>query len=184
MDGDRTVRNPATGETITFLETSAETAGARVLMDITLEPGGAVVPHSHRAAERFECLDGVFVIHHAGRDARFGSGDVLVAAPHAMHGFRNDSDAPATLRVTVTPADDLDKVLRTLAGQARAGRLVPGRPPRDPFAMASIAWRGRYYQPPMPRWVYWPLMGTMAALGRRSADRLIARYSRDDEKPG
>lgn len=96
MDADaRTVTNPVTGEIITFLETSEESGGARVVVSIRLAPGGAVVPHSHRVAERFECLDGRLLIHRDGRETPFGPGDVMVADPFTMHGFRNDHDEPA-----------------------------------------------------------------------------------------
>ena len=177
MGPSNQVSNPATGETITFLETTSQTGGARVVMDITLDPGGAVTPHSHRVAETFEVLDGTFVVHHAGREAHLEPGEVMVAEPFTLHGFRNDTKRPATVRVIVTPSGDLDRVLRTLAGLARDGRLVPGKPPRDPLLMASLAWRGRYYTPPMPRWLYWPVMGSLAVFGRRAADRAIARYN-------
>ena len=52
----RTVDNPGTGETITFVETSEASGGARVVALITLVPGGAVTPHSHQVKETFECI--------------------------------------------------------------------------------------------------------------------------------
>jgi quercetin dioxygenase-like cupin family protein len=173
----RSVQNPGTGETITFLETSEETGGVRVVAEVTLEPGGAVVPHSHRVAETFECLDGRFTIHVRGAERPFEPGESVTAAPHDMHGFRNDTDRSATLRVTATPAGDLDRVLRTLAGLSRDGLLVPGRPPRHPLVMASLAWRGRYYEPPLPRWLYMTLMGGLAPFGKTACDRMIERYN-------
>lgn len=176
-DDWRRVGNPVTGETITFLRTSEETAGTEVVMLVSLTPGGSVKPHSHRMAETFECVEGTFRIHVDGRDATLSPGETMVAAPGVMHGFSNDTDKPATVRVTATPARDIDKILRTLAGLARDGRLRPGRPPQDPLLMASLAYRGRYYAPPLPRWLYWPLIGGLAALGRRAADQAIDRYS-------
>ena len=53
-DAYRTVDNPGTGETITFVETSEASGGARVVALITLAPGGAVTPHSHQVRETFE----------------------------------------------------------------------------------------------------------------------------------
>jgi hypothetical protein len=103
----------------------------------------------------------------------------MIAEPHEMHGFRNDTAQPATLKVTATPAGDLDRTLRTLSGLSRDGLLVPGKPPRPAFAMASLAWRGRYYQPPLPRWLYWMMMGAMASFGARACDRLMARCNEE-----
>jgi quercetin dioxygenase-like cupin family protein len=177
IDASRTVNNPGTGETITFLETSEESGGTRVVALITLAPGGGVTAHSHRATETFECAEGAFTVHLAGRDTRFSPGESMVAGPHQMHGFRNDTDVPATLKVTATPADDLDRVLRTLCGLSRDGLLVPGKPPPHPLAMANLAYRGRYYCPPLPRWLYWALIGGMSPFGARACDRIMARYN-------
>lgn len=173
----RTVTNPSEGGTITFLETSEESGGARMVATITLAPGGSVRPHSHRVEERFQCVEGTFRLQLRGTDRPFEPGEFLTAAPHELHGFRNDTDSPATLTVTATPAGDLDRILRTLAGLTRDGLLEPGKPPKHPLAMASLAWRGRYYEPPMPRWLYMPLMAALAPLGKRTCDRLIERYT-------
>jgi quercetin dioxygenase-like cupin family protein len=137
-DAYRTVDNPGTGETITFVETSEESGGARVVALITLAPGGAVAPHSHRITETFECVEGAFTVHLAGRHMAFPQGECMTTGPHQLHGFRNDTDVPATLKVTATPAGDLDRVLRTLSGLSRDGLLVPGRPPRHPLVIANL----------------------------------------------
>ena len=108
---------------------------------------------------------------------RFPPGESVVADPHQMHGFRNDTDVPATLKVTATPADDLDRVLRTLCGLSRDGLLIPGKPPRHPLVMANLAYRGRYYSPPLPRWLYWTLIGGMSPFGARACTRIMARYN-------
>ena len=176
-DANRSVDNPGTGETITFVETSEESDGARVVALITLAPGGAVTPHSHQVKETFECVDGAFTIRLGGRDMAFPAGASVAASPHQLHGFRNDTDAPATVKVTATPAGDLDRVLRTLCGLSRDGLLVPGKPPRHPLAMANLAYRNRYYFPPLPRSLYWTLIGAMAPFGARACDLIMARYN-------
>jgi hypothetical protein len=68
-------------------------------------------------------------------------------------------------------------VLRTLSGLSRDGLLVPGKPPRHPLAMANLAYRGRYYSPPLPRWLYWTLIGAMAPFGARACDQIMTRYN-------
>jgi quercetin dioxygenase-like cupin family protein len=139
---NRTVTNTVTGETITFLETSAETGGVRVVAQITLTPGGSVIPHSHRVSESFECLDGSFITHLAGKETEFLPGQRMIAEPHEMHGFRNDTAQPATLKVTATPAGDLDRTLRTLSGLSRDGLLVPGKPPGPTFCYGESCLEG------------------------------------------
>ena len=176
-DAYRTIDNPSTGETITFVETSEESGGARVVALITLAPGGAVAPHSHRITETFECVEGAFTVHLAGRDMTFPPGENMTTGPHQLHGFRNDTDVPATLKVTATPAGDLDRVLRTLSGLSRDGLLVPGRPPRHPLVMANLAYRGRS----TPRRCHAGLLGTDRRNGTvycaRACDRIMARYN-------
>ena len=180
----RTVTNTATGETITFLETSAETGGVRVVAEITLVPGGAIVPHSHLCAETFECLDGSFITRLRRQEIELTPGQSMTAEPHDMHGFRNETTQPARLKVTATPALELDRILRTLCGLSRDGLLVPGKPPSVALpTMANFAWRNRYYQPPVPRWLYWMIMGAMAPFGARDCDRMMARYNEELPPP-
>jgi hypothetical protein len=79
---------------------------------------------------------------------------------------------------------ELDRILRTLCGLSRDGLLVPGKPPHVALPiMANFAWRNRFYQPPLPRWLYWMIMGTMAPFGARGCDRMIARYNDDLPPP-
>jgi quercetin dioxygenase-like cupin family protein len=161
----RTVVNRGTGETITFVETSEESGGARVVALITLAPGGAVTPHSHQVKETFECVEGVFTVHLGGRDMAFPAGASMAASPHQLHGFRNDTDVPATLKVTATPAGDLDRVLRTLCGLSQDGLLVPGKPPRHPLAM----------EPGLSRPLLLPAAAALALLGPDRRDGTLRR---------
>jgi hypothetical protein len=79
----------------------------------------------------------------------------MIVEQHKMHGFRNDTAQPATLKVPAAPAGELDPILRALSGLSHDGLLVPGKPPQPALAMASLAWRSRYYQPPLQR-SEWP----------------------------
>ena len=55
----RTIANPLSGETVTFLETAEESNGSRVVMRIEVAPGGGPAPHAHRyQTEVFEGLAG------------------------------------------------------------------------------------------------------------------------------
>ena len=49
----QTVTNPVTGERITFIETSADTGGERVTIELGLDPTGAV-PGLHVHPEQYE----------------------------------------------------------------------------------------------------------------------------------
>lgn len=180
MDAWRILTNPLSGETFTFVETSQETGGSRVVTLIELHPGGNAPRHAHPTHEVFECLDGHVTLHHEGREVRMSPGMTLAVQPQQLHGFVNHTDELATLRVTVTPAADFERTMRLLAGLAKDGRLVPGRPPKNPFLMANLAVRSGYYQAPLPRPAYWALMHAMAPFGRRACDAALERYDRPE----
>ena len=180
-DSWRVVANPASGETFTFIETAEETGGLRVVTLIDLAPGGGVSPHSHRAEEHFECTAGEVSMVLAGQERTISTGEEVTVQPDGMHGLRNRGDVPASVRVTIAPPGDFERTMRALAGLARDGRMVPGHPPRvNPFAMAYLASGDGYYMPPLPRWLYRPLVGALGAIGRKPGERILAQY---DAKP-
>lgn len=181
----RRLENPASGETFTFVETSEETGGTRVVALIDVQPGGGPRPHSHPPEETFELVNGVVELLHDGRRSRLEPGEPVTVPPGCVHTFTNPSGAPASVKVTVVPAQDFERVMRALAGLGRAGRLgEPGGRPAEPALMANLAHRSRYYEPPMPRPLWNLLNGALAPFGRRAADEALARYDRQHPSPG
>jgi len=183
--GWRRLENPASGETFTFLETSAETGGTRVVALVDVQPGGGPRPHSHPPEETFELVNGVVELLHDGGRSRLEPGEPVTVPPGSLHTFTNPSDAPASVKVTIVPALDFERVMRALAGLARDGRLgKPGGRPAEPALMANLAHRSRYYEPPMPRLLWNLLNSALAPFGRRAADEALARYDRQHPSPG
>jgi len=86
------------------------------------KPGGAT-PHVHRTfSEAFYVLDGVVTVYD-GTDWRDGrSGDFLYVPPNGVHGFRNDSGAPATMLILFAPAPPREAYFRELAERIASGR--------------------------------------------------------------
>jgi quercetin dioxygenase-like cupin family protein len=177
---DRTLADANTGETITFLETSAETGGDRVVMQLSLAPGTVVPPHAHPIEEAFECQDGSVVLRVDGRAVQLGPGDTLTAPAGQLHGIRNASEQPATLRLVATPGAEAEFGLRVKFLMSRDGYLpVPGSgPPKHLLLGAVLIQRGGLYFPPLPRWLFRALFGSLAAIGRlRGRERfLLNRY--------
>ena len=119
----RRLENPASGEAFTFVETSEETGGARVVALVDVQPGGGPRPHAHPPEETFELVNGVVELLHNGRRRRLEPGEPVTVPPGAVHTFTNPSDAPASVKVTIVPAQDFERVMRALAGLARDGRM-------------------------------------------------------------
>ena len=97
-----TLTDPTTGQTITFLQTAADTDGALLEMETTYRGGSGKPPmHRHPAqAEHFEVREGELHVR-LGRKRRVlragDTFDVPAGTPHAMHGA-------ATVRWQVRPA--------------------------------------------------------------------------------
>lgn len=107
-----TITQPTEGRTVSvvgdvyrFLATGADTNGTYALWDAIIPPGGGPPPHIHsREEEGFYVLEG---------EITFQIGDQqLVARPGmfanmpigSLHSFRNASDKPARMLISVAPA--------------------------------------------------------------------------------
>jgi quercetin dioxygenase-like cupin family protein len=93
------------GDVYRFLATGEDTGGKYAMWEAIVPPGGGPPPHVHsREEEGFYILEG---------EVRFQIGDErLVAAPGTFanmpvgtpHSFKNESDRPARMLITVAPA--------------------------------------------------------------------------------
>lgn len=107
-----TINTPPQGRTVAvvgdvyrFLVTGAETNGAYALWEAFVPPGGGPPPHVHsREEEGFYVLDGevTFTIDGERVVAKAGTfANMPVGTPHA---FKNESDRPARMLISVVPA--------------------------------------------------------------------------------
>jgi quercetin dioxygenase-like cupin family protein len=107
-----TIRTSAEGRTVgvvgdvyRFLATGAETDGKYALWEALVPPGGGPPPHVHsREEEGFYVLEG---------EITFRVGDERIVAPAGTfanmpvgtpHAFKNESDRPARMLISVAPA--------------------------------------------------------------------------------
>lgn len=171
----RTIVNPVSGETVTFVETEEESNGSRVVMQIEVAPGGGPAPHSHRnQTEVFEGLVDTVTLQIGNRRMTLSPGDIATAPPGVLHGWRNHSEAPATIRVTATPPENIEWGLRATFYMMREGLLR-----KQPLVAALLLQKGDLYMPPLPRWIYWPLIGVLARFGRwTGGERVLAQYGK------
>jgi quercetin dioxygenase-like cupin family protein len=107
-----TLRKPAQGRTVAvvgdvyrFLATGEDTNGTYALWEAIVPPGGGPPPHVHsREEEGFYVLEGeiTFTVNGQHVVAKAGTfANMPVGTPHA---FKNESDRPAKMLISVAPA--------------------------------------------------------------------------------
>ena len=164
-----TLVNPVTGETITFVEAAADTAGEYTLIEVELAPGGGVpMAHVHPyQSETFEVVAGELTLK-AGREQLVAlPGDVVTVTPGQVHKFWNASDEVVRFRCTVAPALAFERFIETMFALAADGKLSKRGLP-NPIRLATIA--NAYFAdsraPYIPAWMQKAGLVAGAALGR------------------
>ena len=140
----QTIHNPVSGERITFIQTSADTDGE--LLEIELElPAAGRVPGAHvhpEQEERFHVLEGTMKFRLGLRTIVAEAGESVVVPAGRVHSFANAGDVPARTRVEVMPALDMEELLSTAAELARDGNVTPPAC-RSPLHLALFVRRFR-----------------------------------------
>ena len=86
------------GSWLHYLATGATTSREFGLYRVQLAPGAGTNTHFHRSvSEAFYVLEGSLRLHDGERWIDGKAGDFLYVPVGALHGFRNESAAPATL---------------------------------------------------------------------------------------
>jgi mannose-6-phosphate isomerase-like protein (cupin superfamily) len=173
----RTISNPEIGDVLTFVEVAEETAGKRVVLEITLSPGGGNVLHIHlRQTEKFKVLDGELGVTVAGVTRTLKEGDEATVPPRTPHRFFSVSKSPATFRVTILDPGGVEDGLRILYGLAQDGK-APGGIPHNLLVAALCVERSDIYSAGLPLWFQRALVGTLAPLARTLRyDLKLAKY--------
>ncbi|MUN37155.1 cupin domain-containing protein [Actinomadura litoris] len=120
------------GTRVGYLATGGSTDGAFGLYrwEMGPDPSGPM-PHFHRTiTESFYVLSGTVRLHDGTgwRDA--SAGDFLFVPEGGVHGFRNESGAPASMLLLFTPGAPREGYFEELAGIAASGR----RPSEEEWA--------------------------------------------------
>ncbi|QEL17810.1 cupin domain-containing protein [Limnoglobus roseus] len=107
-----TIRTPAEGRTVAvvgdvyrFLATGDDTNGKYALWEALVPPGGGPPPHVHsREEEGFYVLDGEVTVF-IGDEKVVATAGVFVNMPVGTpHSFKNESDRPAKMLISVAAA--------------------------------------------------------------------------------
>jgi quercetin dioxygenase-like cupin family protein len=134
------LHNPVTGELIRFVETSAETDGEYVLIEVVVEPNGFVAAaHVHPyQSERFEVLEGTLCFEADGRQVVAHAGDVVTVEAGTRHRFWNEGETDARFRCEVRPALQFEQLIETMFTLAADGKTNRKGLP-NPLRLAVIA---------------------------------------------
>jgi quercetin dioxygenase-like cupin family protein len=106
------LRHPNRGRTVAvvgdvyrFLATGEETGGKYAQFEAIVPPGGGPPPHVHgREEEGFYVLDGEVTFRSGEETVTAGPGAFLNMPIGVAHSFKNESDRPARMIITVAPA--------------------------------------------------------------------------------
>jgi len=124
----KSLRNPVTGQTLTFCELSPEL----LVMETTYQAGGPEAPeHLHPVqSERFVALEGVVRVVFNGQEHRLQPGEDITLPPGTPHRFGGLADQPGRARWEVRPALRTAEFLGTTFGLAQDGHVTrAGIPP-------------------------------------------------------
>ena len=135
-----TLYNPVTGESMTFLKTSAETGGDYVLIELRADPDAFVAAaHVHPAqTETFEVIEGTLGVKVEDRTVEATAGDVLVVEPGQSHKWWNAGDAVLVFRCQIRPALQFESLIETMFALAADGKTNKKGMP-NPLRLAVIA---------------------------------------------
>jgi len=87
------IEHPSFGARMTFLETSRQTNGDLLRVEVVLPPGFSIAEHIHpRQEERHDVLSGTLRACVGGQERDYKSGERVVGPPGVPHAWRNPSD--------------------------------------------------------------------------------------------
>jgi quercetin dioxygenase-like cupin family protein len=172
----RTFRHPQQNDTATFLETAAESGGARTLLQVELGPAGSNAAHRHTTyAEHFEVVEGTLTVHLGDAERRLGPGETAAVPAGVLHRFANDTCEAVTFRVELHPGHlGFERALMAGYGLAADGLVSRRGIPLNPYHLAILLEWSEMAIPGAAQ----PAVRMLARRARRKGidARLAARY--------
>ena len=165
----QTIVNPVSGERITFRKTSADTDSEYLEIDVEVSPDGAVPGmHVHpNQEERFEILSGTVRFRKGVKKIDAKAGDVVVVEPGKAHKFKNTGERGAAMRVRVTPALEMERLLETAVDLAQDGRVTNnGMPKPLDLALFVTEFKHEVRGPGSPGWAQRASLAPLALIAR------------------
>jgi quercetin dioxygenase-like cupin family protein len=166
MRSGETIRNDATGETLTMLESEQENGGVRQLYAVRVPPRRPSPPlHYHVAfTETFTVMEGAldFYLGRSRQRVTLRPGQSVTAEMGQPHTFGNDRDEWTTFTVETRPPGGVVAAFQMAYAVANAGGAAKDGLPRNPIARLVFIRRSQGFLPGVPLF----LQRGLFALGR------------------
>ncbi|TVR86539.1 MAG: cupin domain-containing protein [Saprospirales bacterium] len=123
------LKNPLSGDTYEFIETSKDTDGERVTMKATVRTKGPLVPnHFHVFQdETFEIISGSLTVMLDGQTKTLTAGEKITLPKNTPHNHYNNDEIPVSYIHTMSPGSDFDYLIENLVGLAADGKSKNGK---------------------------------------------------------
>jgi mannose-6-phosphate isomerase-like protein (cupin superfamily) len=169
------IRNPVTGETVTFLETAADSGGRSLRIEMVADAkaaGAAEHVHPH-LTERHEVQEGRLHFRVDKEERVLEASGRLEISPGTPHSFRNADAEPARVLVEYEPASRFEDFMEIVYRLAEQGRTNDKGLPRN-FLQAAViaqAYLDDIALPRVPLFLQRLLFGALAPIGRLAGYR-------------
>ncbi len=119
------------GDVYRFLATGEDTNGKYALWEAIVPPGGGPPPHVHsREEEGFYILEGEITVHVEDKRLMAGPGMFANLPVGSLHSFKNETDRPARMLISVAPAG-LEQMFFEVGQPVPAGSTTASPPTKD-----------------------------------------------------
>jgi quercetin dioxygenase-like cupin family protein len=176
----RKIINPIIQDTITFVQTSAETKSKISELELTLMPGGSNFLHYHKTfTETFTAIEGRLGLKLGGGKLKFlEPGENYAVLPNQVHSFFNPGEKEIKFNIKITPGHEgFENSLRILYGLAEDGLTDKKSIPRNITHVAIIGSLSGSYLPGIMRLLS-PIFNLLAKRAKQSGleKKLIDKY--------
>ncbi len=153
---------------IVFVETSADTGGARLTFKQFVQPGSPATPeHLHpKQAEHFKVLSGRMGVRAGGAERVLGIGESVTVPPGVAHAMWNAGQEVLEQEIRLEPALKSETFFETVVGLESEGMVPESRPTFKQLLQFSLI--APYYENPVaaiplrPQRVLFALLGVIA----------------------
>lgn len=166
---NRTFEDPATGDTLRFVKTSAETDGELLEVEVSYtpvhgKPPAHYHPHQH---EHFEVLAGSITVQIGDEQREYQAGESFDVPPGAVHAMWNDRETTTQMNWQIRPALKSQQFFETMWGMTQDGKFGARGGPNlllGAVLMDYYTEEFRLASPPQP--IQKLLFGILAPIGR------------------